>query len=233
MSENANLTPIFTYSVPANHLLQLSLVKQTIGEQTYKKQYFFFITLIQGIKNADGSRGYDFKQNRITLKTDIHQIFAFAHALKSAASDPNYGTTGFFKIYVDSSKSAYSAPGATGKSLMVGRSTNQPKNQSQKAEPVVVLYFKLGQNQAVGFGVPTDIAIGISEVFHKMAEYALDLEIKKSQGAGFGTTPNPNLGKPPSAPPIGNPPTFNTSENVVDNFANAFETNFNDDMPPF
>ena len=164
----SNLVNIFSYSIPGNHLLQISLVKQAAAEDSYKKQHFFFITLAPGAQTAEGGRTFNF-QNKITMKQDIHQIFALANALRSSANDTE-ASTGKYSIYVDSSKSAFGGAGGGGKSMLVQRASDNKGNVN------VVMYFKVGQANPTGFGMPPNIAIALAKICDEMAEKAFDLE---------------------------------------------------------
>jgi len=55
MAEQNKLENIFSYSFPANHLLQISIVKQAT-DQSYKREHFCLITLAPGIQSTHGGR---------------------------------------------------------------------------------------------------------------------------------------------------------------------------------
>ena len=105
----SKLESIFSTSFPANHLLQFSIVKQD-AEQSYKKAYFFFITLAPGVQAQGGGRTFDFN-SRVTMKVESYQIAELAHAMRAFARGQETAL-GPFSIYVDSGKSAFmrSAP---------------------------------------------------------------------------------------------------------------------------
>ncbi len=220
----SNLTSIFSYSLPGNHLLQISLVKQATADDSYKKQHFFFITLAPGAQTAEGGRTFNF-QNKITMKQEIHQIYGLASGLISSANNAE-ANIGKYSAYSDASKSAFGGAGAGGKSLGVQRAADQKGNVN------VVMYFKTGSNQPLGFGMNPHIAVALARICNKMADKAMDLEMERVQGAAYGTTTNTAFGTPPGNPP-GTPPTGNTPSNVVNNFAGAFENGFADEIPPF
>lgn len=224
----SKLESIFSYSFPANHLLQFSIVKQE-AEQTYKKSYFCFITLAPGVQNPQGGRTFDFN-NRITMKVEGYQITELSHALRSFARNQETAL-GPFSIYVDSGKSQYNQGGG-GKSMMIQKTANQKQNNS----PMVTFFFKVGQNQALGYSISPYRALSIADKLEFIGKKCDELEFSRGPAAthvgayenpsptGFAdpvpgaSTPFNNTGIPPTGP-----------KGVVDNFQNTF--NQFDDSP--
>lgn len=229
----SKLENVFSTSFPANHLLQFSIVKQE-SEQSYKKQFFFFITLAPGVQSQQGGRTFDFN-NRITMKVDSYQIDELAHALRAFARGQE-AQLGPHSIYVDSGKSAYGggAQGGTGKSLMIQKTQNQKQNNAAQ----VTFFFKVGSNQALGYSMTPYRALAIADKLQAMSEHCDKLEILRGPaGAQTGVYENPNpTGFADPIPPSGaSPAAFGNAPspgaaNVAGNFSNAF-SNFNEDVP--
>jgi hypothetical protein len=195
--QGSNLENICSYSFPANHLLQLSLVRQPIEEGSYKKAHFFFITLAPGEQSQTG-RTFNF-QNRINMKVEGHKMAEFAAALRAAAAGQD-SVMGKFQQYVDSSKSQFGG-NAGGKSMMVA-SGQDPKTQARN----VGIFFKAGQGSPVTFGATPYAAIAIAKVIDAMVDKFLELELEKSVQ---GTYSNPSFSQPPSGQINPNTPQFN------------------------
>jgi hypothetical protein len=225
MAEQSKLENIFSYSFPANHLLQVSIVKQVAG-QSYKREHFCFITLAPGVQSQQGGRSFDFN-NRVTMKVDGHQVIALAHAVRAYARN-QIDVIGPFSIYVDSSKSAYGQQGQGGKSLFIQRSVNQKQSNA----PVVAFFFKTGQSQALGISMSPPMALAAADVFEFIGKKCLDLEYARGPvGAQTGAYQNPGFASPgastgPSAVPTG-------TGKVADNFAGAFDNFIPDTDVPF
>ena len=228
----SKLENIMSTSFPANHLLQFSIVKQD-AEQSYKKAYFFFITLAPGVTNPQGGRTFDFN-NRVTMKVESYQIDELAHALRSFARGQE-AQLGPFSIYVDSGKSAYGQQGATntGKSLML------QKTQAQKTNlPNVTFFFKAGGNQALGYSMSPYRALAVADKLAAMSEHCDKLEIARGPaGAQTGAYENPGapVGFTDPIPQTGGAASFGQApgpgpDGVANNFAGAFN-NFSDDQP--
>ena len=230
----SKLENIISTSFPANHLLQFSIVKQE-AEQSYKKAYFFFITLAPGVQAQGGGRTFDFN-NRITMKVESYQISELAHALRSFARGQEV-QLGPHSIYVDSGKSAYGTQGAGGKSLSVQKTLTQQKQNGPPPSPTVTFFFKVGSNQALGYSMSPYRALAIADKLQALSEKCDDLEMARGPiGAQTGAYENPNpMGfadtPPTGGNPFSNPPGTNAGPgNVAGNFAGAFN-NFDDNVP--
>lgn len=233
--QQSKLENIFSYSFPANHLLQISIVKQD-AEQSYKKAYFCFITLAPGVQNPQGGRSFDFN-NRITMKVEGHQITALAHAMRAYVRGQE-AIVGPFSIYVDSSKSQYSQGGGGGKSMMIQRTTNQKQNNS----PALTFFFKVGQNQALGYSMTPSNALAAADICEFIGKKCLELEFARGPiTAQAGAYENPGLGGgfgepvPSAVPGAASPAPFggkqpNPGNNVAGNFAGSFGQ-FDNDTP--
>lgn len=174
--QKSSLENIFSYSFPGNHLFQVSIVKQA-ADQSYKREYFCFITLAPGTQSQQGGRTFDFN-NRITMKVDGHQIGALAYAMELNAQNRG-NEIGNFSIYVDNSKSSY-GQGGGGKSLFIQRGQSQPKQGSnQAAQPTVTLFFKQGNNQALAYPFTPTMALAASDVLKFIAKKCLELEFAR------------------------------------------------------
>ena len=181
--QKSKLESIFSYSFAANHLFQVSLVRQA-AEQTYKKEYFCFLTIIPGVNQQGGGRTFDFS-NRLTLKVDGHQVDALAEAIKYYVKGKE-ALIGPYSIYVDSSKSQYSQGGGGGKSLAIQRTST--KNKKQVDVPMLTIFAKAGNNPALAISMTPASAIAMSHVLSFVAQKCLELE--------FGATIDPAKGKP-------------------------------------
>lgn len=223
-NQQSKLENIFSYSFPANHLLQISIVKQ-ISEQSYKKEFFCFITLAPGSQTQQGGRSFDFN-NRITMKVDGHQVTALAHAVRAYVRGQD-AMLGRFSIYVDSSKSAFGGQsGGSGKSMMVQR------GETQKKEPAITFFFKQGQGQALGYSMSPAIALAAADVFEFIGKKCLELEFARGPvGNQIGAYENPNPTGFAEAPPTGLGPNTNqfipnntssTTNQVADDFTKSF-----------
>lgn len=229
--EQSKLENIFSYSFPANHLLQVSIVRQQ-SEQSYKKEFFCFITLAPGVQSQQGGRSFDFN-NRITMKVDGHQVTAMAHAVRASVRGQE-AMIGQFSIYVDTSKSAYGGQGGGGKSMMVRR------GETQKKEPAITFFFKQGQGQALGFSMPPATALAAADIFEFIGRKCLELEYARGPvGAQTGAYENPAPAGFAEAPPAAGPAPFGQppsaapgAAGVATNFAGAFG-NFPDNDTPF
>lgn len=240
--QQSKLENITSVSFPANHLLQFSIVKQE-AEQSYKKQYFFFITLAPGVQNPQGGRTFDFN-SRVTMKVESYQIKELAHALRAYArgQEAAYGP---HSIYVDSGKSAYGQQGAsnTGKSLSMQKNANQKTNA-----PQVTFFFKAGTNQALGYSMTPYRALAIADEIEELSKYCGKLELARGPVASHaGAFENPNLVN--QVPPMGSPAPFNqpnpvggpapfnqpnpAGQQVAGNFTNTFSGFVPDDDVPF
>jgi hypothetical protein len=200
----SKLENITSTSFPANHLLQFSIVKQE-AEQSYKKAYFFFITLAPGVQNPQGGRTFDFN-NRVTMKVESYQIDELAHALRSFARGQET-QLGPHSIYVDSGKSAYGAQGAGGKSLTIQKTQTQPKQgDNRPPAPLVTFFFKQGTNQALGYSMSPYRALAIADKLAAMSEHCDKLEMARGPvGNQTGAYENPNPTGFADTPPISGP----------------------------
>jgi hypothetical protein len=225
MAEQSKLENIFSYSFPANHLLQISIVKQAT-EHSYKREHFCFITLAPGVQSPQGGRSFDFN-NRVTMKVDGHQVIALAHAVRAYARN-QADIIGPFSIYVDSSKSSYGQQGQGGKSLFIQRSVNQKQNNA----PVVAFFFKTGQSQALGISMSPPMALAAADVFEFIGKKCLELEYARGPvGAQTGTYQNPGFA--PSGSSTGPSQVPPGTGKVADNFAGAFDNFMPDNDTPF
>jgi len=229
MAEYHKLENIFSYSFPANHLLQVSIVKQA-SEQSYKKEHFCFITLAPGVQNPQGGRSFDFN-NRITMKVDGHQVTSLAHAVRAYVNN-QIENIGPFSIYVDSSKSSYGQHGQGGKSLMIQRSVNKQNS------PVIAFFFKTGNSQALAISMTPPMALAAADIFEFIGRKCLELEFARGPvGAQTGAYQNP--GFPPATPatPVGSAGPSSVphgqSEKVANNFSGTFGNFVPDDDMPF
>jgi len=219
MVEQNKLENIFSYSFPANHLLQVSIVKQA-SDQSYKKEHFCFITLAPGVQNQQGGRTFDFN-NRITMKVDGHQVIALAHAVRAYARN-QVDVIGPFSIYVDSSKSSFGQHGQGGKSLFIQRNVSQKQNNS----PIITFFFKVGQAQSLGFSMSPPMALAAADVFEFIGKKCLELEYARGPvSTQSGTYQNPVF-----ASPVPSTQQNKTIGNVANDFSNALN-NFSDDIP--
>ena len=253
MQQNS-LQNICNYSFPGNHLLNFSLVRQQ-QEQSYKKEYFFFITCAPGEKNQNGNRTFNF-QNKFVMKMDIDKIFMLRHAIICYATGRE-AMIGQFSIFADSSKSNFNQGGGT-KTIFLN------KNNDQRGNPVLSLTFKLGQNKGIAYSMPIATALAISDVLKIMADKGLKLELERStfniqptsikERVDNSSSPDPNFNQQNNnSVPAPDPnfqtnntsvpdPNFNqqnnnqsnTPQNVADNFADTLGNmggNFGDDIP--
>ena len=236
MAQNqSKLEPVFSYSFPANHLLQFSIVKQE-AEQNYKKTYFCFITLAPGVSNQQtGGRTFDFN-NRVTMKVEGYQITELAHALRSYARGQETAL-GPFSIYVDTGKSQYGQQGGgQGKSLTVQRTQTQPKQgDNRPPAPLVAFFFKVGGGQALGYSMTPYRALAIADKLDFLGKKCDDLEFMRGPvTTQTGAYENPGMGSGGTAsfadpiPPMGGPSPI---PGVADNFAGSFNQFANDDVP--
>jgi len=224
--QTSSLENIYSDSFPANHLLQISVVRQ-VSDENYKKQYFCFLSLIPGEQSQTGGRTFNF-QNRINLKVDSHKIAALGYAVKYYAEGKE-SIIGPFSIFVDSSKSQYG--GNMSKSVGLQRTVNPKQNNA----PVIVLYFKSGTNSALAFSMSPADALAFGDRCLSISDLCEKLELARSQAASFaGTYPNPNVGTPPTNPPTKQQKKYgNTPGQVVNNFSNSFdELTRNFESPP-
>lgn len=209
--QQSKLENIFSYSFPSNNLLQISIVRQP-SEQSYKKEFFCFVTLVPGIQNQQGGRSFDFN-NRITMKVDGHQVTALAHATRASVRGQE-AMIGQFSIYVDTSKSAYGGGGqGGGKSLIVRR------GETQKKEPAITIFFKQGQGQSFAFSMSPAIALAAADIFEFIGRKCLELEYAKGANNTYGNVyenPNPIFAEVP--PSVGS-----KSDKVVNNFTGMFD----------
>ncbi|MCK9439483.1 MAG: hypothetical protein WC188_03970 [Candidatus Caldatribacteriota bacterium] len=220
MAQQGKLENIFSYSFPANHLLQISIVKQAV-EQTYKKEFFCFITLAPGVQGQQG-RTFDFT-NRITMKVEGHQVTALAHAIRAVIRGQD-AMIGQFSIYVDSSKSQFNQGGG-GKSLIVQRTQNQKANNA----PMLTFFFKAGQSPALGISMNPPMGLAAADIFEFIGKKCLELEFARGPiGAQTGAYENPNISTPQQVP---SRPSQET-QNVTNNFSGAFDA-FNGGDNPF
>ncbi|HQF36483.1 MAG TPA: hypothetical protein PLL26_02470 [Candidatus Dojkabacteria bacterium] len=226
------LESIFSYSFPANHLLQFSIVKQE-AEQSYKKAFFCFITLAPGVQNQQGGRTFDFN-NRITMKVEAYQITELSHALRAFARGQE-GTFGQFSIYVDSGKSQF-GQGGGGKSMTIQKTANQKQGNA----PMVTFFFKSGTNQALGYSISPYRALAIADKLEFIGKKCDELEFSRGSIAPqMGTYENPNpMGFTDNNPTnvFGTPQTMSPDkskpQSVAGNFANTFQQ-FDFDEAPF
>lgn len=232
----SQLESIFSYSFPANHLLQFSIVKQE-ADQSYKKAFFCFITIAPGVQNQQGNRTFDFN-NRITMKVEAYQLSELAHAMRIFARGQD-SAFGNFSIYVDSGKSQY-GQGGGGKSMSIQRTTNQKQNNA----PAVTFFFKQGQNAAIGYSMTIYRALAIADKLEFMSEKCDELEFLRGPAtiqtgayenpspAPSGMSPQPFGGAQP--PPFGDsmttPQNVMKPETVAQNFSGSF-AQFDDDVP--
>jgi len=215
MSEQSKLENIFSYSFPANHLMQISIVKQISEQKSYKRGYFCFMTLAPGTQNSVGERSFDFK-NRITIKVDGHQVNALAYAIKEYVNN-RVDLIGPFSIYVDSSKSSYGQQGQGHKSLSIQRTINQKQNN-----PAITFFFKVGTSQALAVSMTPAIALAVADVFEFVSKKCLELEFARGPvGSQIGTYQNTEH------PPQGD------NQKVANNFSEAFDNFTDNNSYPF
>ena len=229
MAEQSKLENVFSYSFPGNHLLQISIVKQTSTDaKDYKKQHFCFISLAPGQQTQSG-RTFDFK-SRVTMKVDMDKIMALGHAVRNYAFGRE-AVIGKYGIYVDSSKSAFTQGQGTGKSLGLQRGVDQKSQQ-----PVITLFFKVGTANAHAFSMNVANALAFADICEFIGKQCLELEFKRVHMTGQGVSENTELSNPPdeveSAGPFSDLGAGKTSTpgQVADNFTNMFPAS-SDDIP--
>ncbi len=229
------LKNICGYSFPGNSLLQFSLVHQP-QEQTYKKEYFFFLTCAPGEQGQGGGRTFNF-QNRFTIKMDIDKIAALRHAL-ILYSTGRKNIIGNFSIFADGSKSNFGSGGQT-KSIYLN------DGQDKNGNPIVSLMFKVGQNKGFPYIMPIANALAVADILEGMVNRGMELEFKRSNiqlqpstiksngGNNYNNQPqnipqnNMNQQSPQNNmnhPLPGNiQPPPNTQQNVANNFATTLQ----------
>lgn len=87
MVNNDTLEKVCNTSFPANHLLQVSLVKRiNTAPDDYKEKCMFFVTMAPGETTSNGAnnRTYNFSKH-ISIKYSIREIIGLSFVLKSAA----------------------------------------------------------------------------------------------------------------------------------------------------
>jgi len=221
--QKSKLESLFSYSFAANHLFQISLVKQPV-EQSYKKEHFCFLTVIPGV-TQQGNRTFEFA-NRITLKVDGHQIDALAEAIKYYV-DGKEQLIGPYSIYVDSSKSQYSQGVGGGKSFAIQRTMT--KNKKNQDVPMITIFVKSGNNPTLAISIPPAGALAMANVLSFIAKKCLELEFLRGPSyAQTGSYENPSFNTPQ---PQATPQTTRQAD-VTNNFSNAFE-GFVDPNNPF
>lgn len=227
--QQSKLESVFSYSFPANHILQFSIVRQH-SDQSYKKEYFCFITLAPGSQNQQGGRTFDFKTNKITMKVEGYQITELAHAIRTFARGQEQ-ILGPHSIFVDSGKSQYGQGGR--KSLGIQRTQNQKQNNA----PLVTLFFKMGdQGQALAYSMSPYRALSMADKLEFIGKKCDELEFSRGPvTAQTGAYENPNPSSFGNAP--GGPAPFGANagaENVANNFSNTFNSfppSMDDDVP--
>jgi len=224
----AKLENITSTSFPGNHLLQFSIVKQE-AEQSYKKAYFFFITLAPGVQSQGGGRTFDFT-NRVTMKVESYQIDELAHAMRAFARGQE-AALGNFSIYVDTSKSAFGAQGGGGKSLFLQRGQTQVKQgDTRPPSPQVTMFFKVGSNAALAYPMSPYRTLAVADKLTALSEHCDKLEMARGPvGNQTGAYENPNPMGFAEQPPVTGAPGPGAA-GVANNFAGAFNS-FEQDTP--
>ncbi len=225
MSAQSKLEPIFSYSFPANHLFQVSIVKQD-SEQSYKKSYFCFLTLAPGVQSPEGGRSFDFN-NRITMKVEGYQVTELAHALRAFARAQEV-VLGPFSIFVDSSKSQYGHQGES-KSMMIQRTQNQKQNNA----PYITLFFKTGRTSALAYSMTPYRALAVADKLEFIGKKCDELEFsnKGQSTVQVGSYENPKIATSDFSEIFANPPLSSEAANKVkNNFTNTFNQ-FDTDAP--
>ena len=205
--QRGSLVNIFSKSIPANNLLDLSLVKDTSPNLPfYKSKYFMFLSMTAGIQDQNGGRTFD-KNSRITIKTDAIKVLAFANGIESMANQNH--VIGSYQIFADSSKSQFS--GNNGIKIAFITEFEQTDNKGNKKRNVAISFKQGQQMKPVGIFVPPAEALAIAETFKFIAQKCMQLEFESRQlDAGkVVSAPTPQYGSTPNVP-NGNTPNQNS-----------------------
>lgn len=164
----------FSYSFPNTDLLEISMVKNNDPEiKRYEKQYFYFLSMVPGVKLDGGGRNYDTK-NRVTIKQDVDKMLSIAYAIRDMANAmvSKYGTNGVYTIFSDPSKTNFGGNTGNKKIFNVGFH-NDSKN------PGVSIGLVYG-NIKCSCLFPIPVANAIADIIEFMCKKGLELEFDRS-----------------------------------------------------
>jgi len=180
----SGLVNIVSYSFKGNHLVEASLVREgaarTENQQKWGQPLFVFLKLLPGGKGGGGERTY-ISDKQVTMKLALHQLLELADALREYSFQRGAAFGRAFRIFTDSSKANIeSARGGT-KSVSVYEAN--AKGDGIK----LMLNFSLkpgggGQGENHSFSMTTAQARAMAQVFTRIAQEGLDLEIKRQSG---------------------------------------------------
>ena len=213
MAQQNTLQQIFDYAYPANHLLRISVVKDT-SMTGAKSPYFALISLMPGIIDQNtGSRTYD-SQSKITMKQSILHLLTIAKYLRRLCNQQNQALIGNTSFMTDASRSAFG--GSDQKMLFISRQADKNNNM------IISIGLKIGQSPAKAINISPGLAEALADVIEMMAHETIQLELKESaeRAANYRQQQMQNQGQINNQPQPQNPPFVNNN------------TNFNQAPPP-
>ena len=254
---SSSLQNIFSRSFPANHLFEVSLVKDTNPELAfYKPKYFTFVSLMPGAQTEQGGRTFN-KDGRITLKTECEKLLSLSNSIKAYARGQN--ELGQFAIFVDSSKSSFGVKNGGFKSCFASEFVQKSQQQNGPDKKMISVSFKNGQSKPIGLFWSPPEALAVAYIIEFIGKKGIELEYEdrvntvgriqpsipqppSQQNSYQNQQPNQQNSYQNQQPNQQIVPTIqqnqqqntNTQTNVVDNFTDAMSqntTNVPDDLP--
>jgi hypothetical protein len=217
--KSSTLQNVFNKSFPGSNLFQISLVKDTNPELPfYKNKYFFFISMVPGMKTQEGGRTFDVN-NKIQLKVEVEKLLALSKSIHMIAS--RMVEEGRFSIIADSSRSQHSQGQGMYKTVFASE-YNATGNNPQR---LISIGFKAGRDKPVGCVFTPSEAFAIAQFIEWICKKCVDFEFDDRQ-VSVGTVKSaPRANSSYNAGPVpanNQPQPQNVSvDDVVNNFENA------------
>ena len=165
----SKLTQIYSWSLPANHLFNLSLMKD--NENKYNK-YFIWLNIVPGEKGDAGARSFNFK-NGVAFKITPLKLAELAHAINAYVRGQSK-LIGRFAIMVDGSKSA--ATGGAGEKKQLFLKYNPPEDDKN---PTLFLNAKSSNSdKAIGLQLEIPTALALADLCQKVFDKSFEIDFK-------------------------------------------------------
>lgn len=175
MAQYNNSESVFQWSFPANHLITVTLNRELRMNETWPQSarscYFFFFTIVAGVKTSENSFGktYDFKQS-YSMKFSPEEIIGLSNALKYAATGNLVTLFGGWNKFANSNNNVKNI------SLF-----EIPPSEKNKIRGAGLSYNQQNPSAKLIYSLSASSCISMSEVLLKMAQRAIDYELDRME----------------------------------------------------
>jgi len=171
---------IANISFPANHLLNIQLVRIDNENDKYqnKPQFHIMFGFHPGYENDNGGRGYDFKNNAISMKLSLNDALAYAFTLKESASG-NHSQVTPYTIFTKSQNTTKTINVYYGKEEKKIKKNGEEKSISL---PKVNTHVAITGNRGNSVSMPAQNAYAFGVQIEKLVQKGLELEMERQMG---------------------------------------------------